>query len=117
MEILIIGLLIANILLHVVYDFWSTWKIKKGPDGKIGTEDDGIEKSKLVNFLMKKIGVLPTIILTKIISLIIIVGLYIVYYLKYTSPTVVIIAYFIALALALFKFYQYNFKSDGLGKS
>lgn len=117
MEILIIGLLVANILLHVIYDFWSTWKIKRGPDGKIDTKDDGIEKSKLVNFLMEKIGVLPTILITKTFSLILICGLYVIYYLNYITPTNVIIIYFIILAYALFKFYKYNFRYDGLGKN
>ena len=50
-----IVLLIATILLQVA-DFWTTWKV---------LNERGSERNPLLCFIMDRIGVLPTLILTK----------------------------------------------------
>lgn len=115
-EILILIFFILNLILQV-YDGWSTIKIKKGPDGKLNTKDDGIEKNKFMRFLMEKIGVIKTIIITKIVGISLISGLYFGQVFNYIDPNISLMGFIFILGLYLYMFVKYNFKYDGIGEN
>lgn len=114
---LTLGLFIACVGLHVVYDFWSTWKILRGPDGKLKTKDDGIEKNPIYLKLMKKFGVFNTLLATKSLQLLYYSGIFLGSVYGLIPANLAILLFFGMFGFGVYMFSKYNFKYDGIGES
>ena len=110
---LLIFLVLANIAVRS-YDVWSTIKIKRGPDGKLGTADDGIEKNRVMIFLMDRFGVVPAIVLWSVFACLVAIGLFAGWYFGYVYDLVAAGGLFGMAARPVYVFFRYNFKHDGI---
>jgi len=110
----ILCVLVVGLVAIQLYDWWSTIKILKGPDGNLGTRDDGIEKMKLMLWLMGKIGVVPAITIKAIAfsSLYITVGY--LGWVQYCGPAWIHGGALLAIVGHLVIFWRCNFKHDGI---
>lgn len=112
---LLILLVLANIAVRS-YDVWSTIKIKRGPDGKLGTKDDGIEKNRIMLFLMDRLGVVPAIVLWSSLVCLVAIGIFAGWYFGYVHDLVAVGGLFGMAAWPIFLFSRYNFRNDGIGE-
>lgn len=114
MTYFLLVLVVLNVVLQI-YDWWSTLKILKGPDGKLGTRDDGREVMAAPRLLMDAIGVRPAIAVLKVASIAAVAGVFVASQVGYVEPTHAIIGLALLTMITLWLFVRHNFKHDGIG--
>ena len=109
----ILFLILLNTILQI-YDCWSTIKIKKGPDGKIGTKDDGIELNSFMEDLQVQFGVVRVMVIKTILAIIVFIGLFYGTKINFILPIYTIIGLALLALIYLRVFAKNNFKHDGI---